>query len=154
MRLEGASYGYVPPEYPSVADHNVVAAAIEAARGLGIPHHVGTTRTADTFYARHPRPGSSFGGFWQAWWRDHFTDLKRLNVLGAEMEAGLIFVLARVFGLRAGGAAVVVDNVLEVSGESGEFDPEDQFAHGMDLIERLSTLGNETIRHLYQADQN
>ena len=128
MRLDGASHGYAPPEYPAVAHHQVVAAAAAAAAGLDYRYHIGTTRTADTFYARHPRPGSSFGDFWQSWWRDHFEDLKRLNVVGAEMEASLILVLARVWGLRAGGAAVVVDNVLEVSGDSGQFDPEEQFA--------------------------
>ena len=46
-----------------------------------------------------------------------------MNVVAAEMEASVIFVLARVWGLRAGGIAVVLDNVLHVSGESGEFDP-------------------------------
>ena len=45
----------------------------------------GHTRSADSFYARHPRPGSSFNNFWQSNWREHFEDLKRLNVLAAEM---------------------------------------------------------------------
>lgn len=152
VRLDGASHGYAPPEYPAVASHDVVVAAISAATELGLAHHVGTTRSADTFYARHPRPGSSFGGFWQSEWRHHFEDLRQLNVLGAEMEASLIFVLARIWGLRAGGVAVVLDNVLEVSGESGEFDPESQFDHGGDEISALAKLANETIRILYAAD--
>jgi uridine phosphorylase len=153
VRLDGASHGYAPPEYPAVADYRVVAAAVAAAEGLGLRYHVGTTRSADTFYARHPRPGSSFHDFWQSWWRDHFEDLKRLNVVGAEMEASLIMVLARVWGLRAGGAAVVLDNVLEVSGDSGAFDPEDQFEHGGDNIENLARLGCETVRELYRQDR-
>jgi uridine phosphorylase len=152
VRLDGASHGYAPPEYPAVASHDVTAAAIAAAQGLGMAYHVGTTRSADTFYARHPRPGSSFNDFWQGWWRDHFEDLKRLNVVGAEMEASLIFVLARIWGLRSGGAAVVLDNVLGVSGESGEFDPEDQLDHGADHIARLAQLGNETVRILHEND--
>lgn len=153
VRLDGASHGYAPPEYPAVASHDVVAASIEAARALGLTYHVGTTRSADTFYARHPRPGSSFNDFWQGSWRDHFEDLKRLNVVAAEMEASLIFVLARVWGLRSGGAAVVLDNVLEVSGDAGEFDPEGQFDHGPDHIERLALLGCETVLRLWQAGQ-
>ncbi len=152
VRLDGASHGYAPPEYPAVASHDVVAAAVKAAETLEMPFHVGTTRSADTFYARHPRPGSSFNDFWQGWWRDHFEDLKRLNVVGAEMEASLIFVLARIWGLRAGGVAVVLDNVLGVSGDAGEFDPADQFDHGTDHVERLARLGSETIRILYEAD--
>jgi uridine phosphorylase len=152
VRLDGASHGYAPPEYPAVASYDVVAAAVKAAETLEMPFHVGTTRSADTFYARHPRPGSSFNDFWQGWWRDHFEDLKRLNVIGAEMEASLIFVLARIWGLRAGGVAVVLDNVLGVSGDAGEFDPEDQFDHGTDHVEQLARLGSETIRILYEAD--
>jgi uridine phosphorylase len=154
VRLDGASHGYAPPEFPAVASHDVVGAAIEAAGDLGLRYHVGTTRSADTFYARHPQPGSSFGGFWQGWWREHFEDLKRLNVLGAEMEASLIFVLARIWGLRSGGASVVLDNVLGVSGESGQFDPEEQLEHGADHIERLARLGCETIRKLYERDSS
>lgn len=153
VRLDGASHGYAPPEYPAVADYSVIAASVAAAEKLGMRYHVGTTRSSDTFYARHPRPGSSFGDFWQSWWKDHFEDLRRLNVLGAEMEASLIFVLARVWGLRAGGAAVVLDNVLSVSGESAEFDPEEQFTHGADLIERLALLGCETVLQLHQSDE-
>jgi uridine phosphorylase len=152
VRLDGASHGYAPPEFPAVASHDVVSASIAAAKHLGLTHHVGTTRSADTFYARHPGPGSSFGDFWQSWWRDHFEDLRRLNVLGAEMEASLIFVLARIWGLRAGGASVVIDNVLGVSGESGEFDPEEQFEHSADHIADLAKLGCETIRILHERD--
>ena len=152
VRLDGASHGYAPPEYPAVASHDVVTAAIAAAEQLDLPYHVGTTRSADTFYARHPRPGSSFGEFWQSSWQDHFEDLKRLNVLGAEMEASLIFVLARIWGLRAGGMSVVLDNVLGVSGESGVFDPEDQFDHGDDHIAALARLACETVLTLHRGD--
>ena len=130
VRLDGASASYAPIEFPAVASHDVVSACIRAGDELGYRYHVGTTRSADTFYARHPRPGSSFGDFWQADWREHFEDLKRMNVVAAEMEASVIFVLARVWGLRAGGISVVLDNVLHVSGESGEFDPGEQIEHG------------------------
>lgn len=151
-RYDGASKLYAPIEFPAVANHDVVEAAIAAGRELGYPSHVGTTRSADTFYAMHARPGSSFNDYWQSSWREHFEDLRRLNVVAAEMEASVIFVLARVWGLRAGGVAVVVDNVLKVSGEEGVFDPEDQFALGGDEIERLARMGTETIRILAERD--
>jgi uridine phosphorylase len=151
-RYDGASRLYAPLSFPAVADHAVVSAAIRAGRELGLPFHVGTTRTADSFYAMHPRPGSSFGGYWQSSWREHFEDLERMNVIAAEMEASVIFVLARVWGLRAGGISVVLDNVLRVSGEEGRFDPETQFVHGGDEIERLARMGCETLRLLAEAD--
>jgi uridine phosphorylase len=151
-RYDGASRLYAPIEFPAVASHEVVSAAIEAGRELGYPYHVGTTRSSDSFYAMHGRPGSSFNDYWQSSWREHFEDLKRLNIVAAEMEASVIFVLARIWGLRAGGIAVVVDNVLKVSGEAGEFDPEEQFAHGGDEIERLARMGSEIIRILSERD--
>lgn len=106
VRLEGAPRLYAPIEYPTVASHEVVTAAIAAAEAMGIRRHVGLTRSADTFNAGHAAPGSSYAGYWQSWWRDHFDDLARQSVLAAEMEASLIFVLARLWGLRAGGVAV------------------------------------------------
>jgi uridine phosphorylase len=62
-------------------------------------------------------------------------------------------VLARIWGLRAGGIAVVLDNVLRVSeGASGEFDPQDQFEHGGDEIERLARMGSEIVRIVAERD--
>ena len=117
VRLDGASRAYAPIEFPAVASHDVVTACIRAGDELRYRSHVGTTRSADTFYARHPGPGASFAEYWQSDWREHFDDLKRMNVVAAEMEASVIFVLARLWGLRAGGVSVVLDNMLGVSGD-------------------------------------
>jgi len=152
MRLDGASIAYAPIEFPAVASHEVVAACEAAARELGVASVVGTTRSADTFYAGHPRPGSSYGGYWQSSWRHHFEDLRQLNIVAAEMEASLIFVLARVWGLRAGGISVILDNMLEVAGESGIFDPESQVEHGAAHIDRVSQLGVEAVYQLWVSD--
>jgi len=152
-RYDGASKLYAPLEFPAVASHEVVAACIEAGKGLGYPSHVGTSRSADTFYACHSRPGSSFNGYWQSGWREHFEDLRRMNVLAAEMEAGIVLVLARLWGLRAGAIAVVLDNVLSVAGESGSFDPEAGFSHSTDNIEKIARMGSEAIRILAEKDQ-
>ncbi|HVF07333.1 MAG TPA: hypothetical protein VNC60_02045, partial [Actinomycetota bacterium] len=79
-------------------------------------------------------------------------DLKRMNVVAAEMEASVIFVLARVWGLRAGGVSVVRDNMLGESGDSGGFDPEEQLEHGPGDVERLARMGCETVRILAELD--
>jgi uridine phosphorylase len=153
VRLDGASRLYAPIEYPAVAHHEVVNAALAAAEKLQLRHHVGLTRSADTFYAGHPRPGSSYGGFWQSWWASGFDDLQRLNVVAAEMEASVIFVLARVWRLRAGGVSVVMDNVRRVSGDEGIFDPASQVEHRKEYISRLCEFGCEIVSELYQRDQ-
>ena len=69
------------------------------------------------------------------------------------MEASIVFVLSRLWGLRSGGAAVVLDNMLEVSGETGEFDPDTQLEHSAESVERLALFGCELVRKLAENDQ-
>ena len=148
VRDDGASRIYAPLEFPAVADLDVVAACRQAAAGLGYHAHVGTTRSADTFYAAHPAPGSSYAGYWQSGWRERFRDLQRLNVLASEMEASVIFVLARVWGLRAGGISVVLDHMLEPREAGDDFDPERHLDHSDDNITKLARAGSEAVRIL------
>lgn len=152
VRHDGASSLYAPIEFPAVADHEVVAACVAALKAMDVPYHVGTTRSADTFYAGHPTPGSSFGGYWNSSWAELMPDLRRLGVIGAEMEASLIFVLARAWGLRAGGLSVVLDHVLEVREDDGDFDPEDAFAHDQEAVRRMCLAGCEAVRLLAHAE--
>ena len=154
MRYDGTTALYAPIQYPAVADYEVVHAAVSAARALGIPAHVGMTRTSDTFYARHPHPGASFNEFWQSEWREFFPDLKRLGVLAAEMEASVILTLAKIWGLRAGGIAVVLDNVLEVTEGGQEFEPDKQLDKSPESIDRLALMGCETLLRLHASDQS
>ena len=75
-------------------------------------------------------------------------DLQRWGVVGAEMEASLIFVLARAWRLRAGGISVVLDNVLEVREGDGSFDPETGVSHDTEAVNRMCLAGCEAIRIL------
>ncbi len=150
MRYDGASHLYAPPEFPAVASLEVTQALIDASEALGARYHVGITRSADSFYARHPRPGSSFNDFWQSNWAEFMMDMKRLGVLGAEMEASIIFVLARIWGLQAGACAVVLDNVLKVMDEAGGLDPEAGFAHDRERIELMGRVASEAVRLLHE----
>lgn len=148
-RYDGASRLYAPIEFAAVASHEVVVAAVEAAQGLDYPHVVGTTRSADTFYALTPArarrsaaTGSRAGGSTS---RTAIADRCRGNGGERDLRA------RSPVGLRAGGVSVVLDNVLTVSGESGEFDPESQIEHGADQIERLARIGCEIVRALQRA---
>ena len=154
-RYDGASHLYAPPQFPAVATHEVVSACIQASKNLGYPYHVGTTKSADTFYAKKPM-GYSFNNFWQSDWEHFADDLRRLNILFGEMEASVIFVLARVWGLRAGGVSVVLQNAFkseEKSKDLGKYDPEKFIDHGKGHIEKLSIMGSETVRILFEEDQ-
>jgi uridine phosphorylase len=150
IRADGASVLYAPVEFPAVADHEVVDAAIDAASGLGVPHHVGTTLSTDLFYV--PEAGSAFGGYEQSAWRERYADVARTNALAAEMEAGVLMVLSRIWGLRGGAIALVAD-VAEERDESGAFDPQATFDVSEVPIGRLARAGCETIRILAERDR-
>jgi uridine phosphorylase len=128
----------------------VVTAAVEAARGIGAPHHVGSTFSTDSFYT--PQEGVAFGGYHQSWAREVYEDARRQNVLAAEMESGVLMVLARIWGLRGGAIAIVADDVFASVDESGAFDAETTFDVSPPQIERLSRVGSETVRVLAERD--
>jgi len=120
VRLEGCSKQYVRPDYPAAADIYTTLALIEAAQNLGVEHHVGYVASTDSFYCGQARRG--YGGYWQSWMDGIIRDLQRSNVLGFEMESSLLFVLAALFGLKAGSVLAVFANRAtgenSVSGES------------------------------------
>ena len=67
-------------------------------------------------------------------------------------HSSVVFVLARVWRLRAGAIAVVVDNSRKTEAEEQVFDPEEQFRHQAADIQRLSQLGCEIVRVLAEQD--
>lgn len=153
-RYDGASKAYAPLEIPAVSHHTVIAACIEAAQALKIRFHVGTTRTHDGLYARQPKPGGSFANYWQSDWAEHYQDLKRMNIMASEMEASVILLLARIWGLRAGGIATSVINVINPSSSEGEYDPEKDFDHSTENIMNLSRMGSEALFFLARQDSS
>jgi uridine phosphorylase len=68
---------------------------------LKITYHVGATRSGDNFYARQASRNSSFNNFWQSNWEHFQEDMKALNVMGSEMETGIVLMLPKIWKLRA-----------------------------------------------------
>ena len=116
VRDDGTSRSYVVPEYPAVADHELVRALLGAARERGAPCRAGITWSLDAFYARNavatPDGGmssmSAFG-YWTRGHADRIHDMRAARVLNCEMEAGTLLTLAGLFGVRAGAICVVSD---------------------------------------------
>jgi uridine phosphorylase len=115
VRLDAASNCYVIPEYPAVANYEVLLALIEAAERLDFRnYHVGVTATTTDFYAgqNHPtRKGLATE-------ENLIPALQRAGVLNVEMEAATLFTLAGIFGLRAGAVLAVYNSHV-----TGEFKP-------------------------------
>jgi len=119
VRLDGTSRQYVQPEYPAVANYEIVLSLIEAAEKLGYRYHVGYTASSDSFYVGQGRP--RFKGYLPLGAEKTVETLSKVNVLNFEMEAATIFTLAGIYGLRAGAVCAVyanrITNRFEIKGE-------------------------------------
>ncbi len=110
IRDEGLSKSYVKEIYPAYANYEMILALIEACEKLGVTYHVGTTITTDSFYIGEGRPG--FGGYNQSYNEHVLEDWTKAGAINIEMEASALLTLANLYGLRAGAACVVFDNLV------------------------------------------
>jgi uridine phosphorylase len=116
VRDDGTSISYVPPAFPAVAHHEVVAARARAALDHGAPHRLGVTWSLDAFYARNAVQGQgteiepmTFGGYRPPALARMIEDYRAARVVNMEMESGILLTLATLYGLRAGCICVVSD---------------------------------------------
>ena len=125
VRLDGASTHYAPIEYPAVAHHEVVEAAVAAARALGVPYCAGVSASCDTFYPGQERY-DSYSGYVPRRFQGITEEWRRLHVLNYEMESSTVLTLCAAMGLRGGCVAGVIVNravselVTKEGLESGE----------------------------------
>ena len=108
VRFDFTSNYYAFPEYPAVADYEVVLALIEACERLGLNnYHVGLTATTADFYAGQSRP---VGKQTLPRTENLIPILQKANVINFEMEAATLFTIANVYGLKAGAVCAVYAN--------------------------------------------
>ncbi|MGI6756088.1 MAG: nucleoside phosphorylase [Atopobiaceae bacterium] len=109
MRRESTSLTYVDESYPAVADIELVNVMNEAVSSHGHRSLNGINCTMDGFYTKmHDSRFSRESG------RDMsttFTELKKLGVVGVDMESSCILTVARLMGVRA--CVVTLCTVLE-----------------------------------------
>ncbi|MEM1565708.1 MAG: nucleoside phosphorylase [Candidatus Bathyarchaeia archaeon] len=135
VRLDYTSNCYILPEYPAVANHEVLLALIEAAEALGLSnYHVGITATTSDFYAGQNRPT-------KIQTINVMPALQKAGVLNFEMETATLFTLANIYGLRAGAVCAVYANRC-----TGKFKPG---AGEEDAIK----VANEAVKILHEWDE-
>jgi len=117
---EGTTKRYEDAAVPAVADHDVTAALVEAARNREEPVRVGPIATDDAFYNETEAYVSA--------WED-------AGLLAVEMEAAALFALARRRGLRAGALCTVDGNLVEGT-QKGETDDEELPERARNNVER------------------
>ena len=141
VRMEGTSREYAPIEFPAVADYEVLAALVDAAKAQGKRWHAGVVQCKDSFYGQHSpeRMPVSYElcDKWEAW--------KRLGVLASEMESAALFTVAAARGVRCGSAFHVIWN-------------QERNAVGLDMTRDEDTdaavrVGIEAVKLLIRRDR-
>jgi uridine phosphorylase len=108
VRLDGASKDLVIPEYPAIANYEVVMALVQAAEELKVPYHTGITASTDTFYTGQGRP--ALNNYLPSFKKTILEDMQRAGVKNFEMEVAPLLTFASLFGKRAGALCFVVAN--------------------------------------------
>ena len=110
VRDEGMTKAHVRAEYPAVADYRVVAAMVAEAEAIGVPHHVGITRSGDSEYCGWGKPGP--GGYLQEDHKGIIDYWRRAGILNTDRETAAVLTLCSLYGRRGGSVCSVGDNVV------------------------------------------
>lgn len=105
VRGEGASYEYVPPEFPAVADYRVVNALIEACKELGEEPVVGLYRSHDAFYMESKASHEGLQERMKIW--------QDTNVQLIENESGTLFTLGSLLGIKTCSICVALGSMFD-----------------------------------------
>lgn len=106
IRDEGTTMHYMPPEFPAVADIDVVNALRDAAINLDKLYELGISQSKDSFYGQHTPERMPVADRllerWKAW--------KMGGAICSEMEAATIFIVCSYLRKRAGGIMLIAAN--------------------------------------------
>jgi len=139
VRTEGTPNGYVPLEYPAIANLDVVLALRDAARQAAVPHHLGVIRSVDALYSdlvpdRMPMK-ERLQNELEVW--------ARAGVVANDMESASILVVSALRKYRAGVLLLCVDELG--AGEIHHLDPS--------YMDRMLAVAVDAIRLLIERDR-
>lgn len=109
MRREGTSSSYVEESYPAVADFELVQSMNRTVTSMGAEYRNGLNCTMDGFYSR--MHDSRFSKEWGRDMSQTFEELKKLKVVGIDMESSCMLTLGRLMGVKT--CVVTITTVLE-----------------------------------------
>ena len=105
---QGAADDIAPPQFPAVADPFLTVTLADAARALGVDHHVGVMASTDTFFEGQERSASSANPRLLRRLRGMIDEYRDLGILNFEMEAGTLFKMGVVYGFAAGCVCAII----------------------------------------------
>lgn len=104
VRLDGTTSQYIIPEYPAVADFQVVDALVKAAQNVKNPFHVGIVLSTDSYYGRAFDPEK----------HNHLeSQLVKAGVLAIEMEIGALYIVGGIKRLKTGAVLTVREELTD-----------------------------------------
>lgn len=127
VRFDGASKDLVTPEYPAVANYEVVMALITAAEEYKFPYHVGITASFDTFYTGQGRP--ALNNYLPSFKKNVYEDMQMAGVQNFEMEVSSLLTFTNIFGKRGGAVCVIIANRV-----TDEFEISEEFEKRAGLV--------------------
>ena len=112
VRGEGTTFEYLPPDYPAIADFEVVTALAKAAEELstnetGCRYHIGVVHSKDSFYGEVEPDNSPMGSDIKNRWERYM----KCGCLTSEMECAAIFSVCTARRVRCGGVLTALWNV-------------------------------------------
>lgn len=109
LRNEGTSIAYAPPDYPAIADRDVINAAIDAINENGRNYHLGPFASYDAFYRDMFALDDASADRVQK----NFTRLSKQGVLAVDMETSALLTVGRLLGCKTGSLCLATVNSLE-----------------------------------------
>jgi uridine phosphorylase len=146
IRDEGTSLHYMPPEFPAVADPEVVWALRKGARQIGMPHRLGISQSKDSFYGevepqRMPVDKRLLER-WKAWMMG--------GAICSEMEAAAIFIISSIHRKRAGGLMLMAS----MTDPFPETEEEQKAFAALFDIDRVIRTAIEGLKVLIEQDRS
>jgi len=139
IRDEGTSLHYMPPEFPAVANTDIVLALRQAARHTGARYRLGISQSKDSFYGQHQPERMPVANRllerWKAW--------KMGGAISSEMEAAIILVLGSIYRVRAGGLMLVMANQESKTDRTVVYDLDELLRTSMEALKILITQDRE-----------
>ena len=98
-----AAQFHLASTFAPIASFDLLSAAVESAKELGVTYHVGNVNSSDVFYGDHEGVPEGL---------DSVYGLKKMGVLALEMEAAALYMNAARYGKRGLCICTISDSVL------------------------------------------
>lgn len=137
VREDGASSMYIDKSYPAVANYEILESLKKKAEELKYDHHVGITRSHDSFYIDNEIE------LMQYW--------NKKNVLGSDMETATLYAIGALRGVKVGS---ILNNVVLYNNDVK--DGVNEYVNEQDLAqrgeEREIILALEALYEIHKKD--